>query len=177
MRQKPSLAILSGLTPGAACLLILATSALALICAFTAEFAFGIAPCVLCLSQRVPYALAILVSGFGLAKPKFVKAVFGILALLFFINVGIAGYQVGIEHAWWGLNAAGNSEVCSAQNTPVQNVEALYQSMTGTAVGDCAHPSFDFYGITFALMNVGASAVLFAFALWQWRRKPTLRAV
>ena len=37
---------------------ILAASIGALIIAYTAELAFGIEPCILCLYQRIPYALA-----------------------------------------------------------------------------------------------------------------------
>ena len=154
--------------------LVLAISVLALAGAFTAEFAFSIKPCILCLAQRVPYALAIFVAGFGLLKPKFLKHAVALLGLLFAINTGIAGYQVGLERGWWGLNTTGNSEICTAKNTSLQSIEALYQSMTGTAVGDCAHPSFNFYGVTFALMNVGLSAALLAFILWQLWRQPKL---
>lgn len=142
-------------------LFILIISVLALVAAFTAEFKYHITPCLLCLAQRVPFVLAIVVALFGLMQPLYAQTVFSILAALFFVNVGIAAYQVGIEHQWWGVDAAGNGEVCSAQNLTVENIKDLYQSMSGTPVGDCAHPAFNFHGITFAVLNSLLSLLLF----------------
>jgi disulfide bond formation protein DsbB len=149
---------------------ILAASALALVAAVTAEFGFHIAPCILCLAQRVPFALAIVISGAALLVSKFSRSAFYVLAFLFLINTGISAYQVGIEQKLWGLDEAGNSQVCTASNLSVQNIKDLYQSMSGTPVGDCAHPAFNFHGITFAVMDVVLSLVLLLVAAWQLRR-------
>jgi len=135
-------------------ILTAALSALALAAAFTAEFGFHIAPCILCLAQRVPFVLAIVVFGAAWIEPRLQKTVFLLLIILFLVNAGIGAFQVGEEQKWWGLNAAGDSQVCTAPNQTVQNIEELYQSMSGTALGDCAHPAFSWHGVTFAAMNI-----------------------
>jgi disulfide bond formation protein DsbB len=144
--------------------LILTASVLALAAAFTAEFALHMPPCILCLAQRVPYALAIILAGVCLWWPGTRHVMLGLLCALFLINAGIAAYQVGIEQKLWGLDEGGNGQICTAPNLAVENIKDLYQSMSGTPVGDCAHPAFNFHGITFAVMNVLLSLCLFLLA-------------
>lgn len=146
-------------------------SCFALAAALVGEFVFHLPPCILCLAQRVPFAIAILVALAGLRWPKLQRPVFLLLAILFLGNVGIAGYQVGIEQAWWGLTATGDSQICTAPNTSAQNVQALYESMTGTAMGDCAHPALSFHGITFAVMNFFLGLFLSGVSVWQALRR------
>lgn len=77
-----------------------------------------------------------------------------ILAALFFINADIAIFQVGEEQSWWGLNESGQSAACTAPNQTMQNIKDLYQNMSGTAMGDCAHPVWSWHGVTFATLNI-----------------------
>lgn len=82
-----------------------AVAALALTTAFTAQYAFGLAPCVLCVYQRWPYAIIIaiaLASLFVLKKsPGAGPWLLGLVALTFFANAGIAFYHTGVERKWW----------------------------------------------------------------------------
>lgn len=134
-------------------MLLLVVSLFALAAAFYAEFALGLTPCILCLAQRVPFVLAVLIAGAAWITQKFHRPALALLALLFLLNTGVAIFQVGEEQRWWGVNAAGDSRICTAPNVTVQNIEDLYQSMSGNPLGDCAHPAFSFHGITFAVMN------------------------
>src|SRR5262245_28815766 len=72
--------------------------------AFIAQFAFGLAPCTLCLYQRVPFALAILFGSIGLMFKKHPvvqnSAVF-LSGMLFLANGLIAFYHSGVERSWW----------------------------------------------------------------------------
>jgi len=140
--------------------LILGVSLAALGVVFLMEFALHLPPCILCLAQRVPFVLAIIVSGFGLAKVRWRTIALWLLTALFFINLGIAIFQVGEEQKWWGINAAGDSAVCTAPNAATQSVEDLYASMSGNPLGDCAHPEFSWHGLTFAAMNAALCFVL-----------------
>jgi len=133
--------------------LILGVSLAALGVVLLMEFALHLPPCILCLAQRIPFVLAIIFSGFALARMRWRPAALWILAGLFLINLFIATFQVGEEQRWWGVNAAGNSEVCTAPNAATQSVEDLYASMSGRPMGDCAHPEFSWHGLTFAAMN------------------------
>lgn len=86
---------------------IFLVSVTALAAALTAQFAFGLDPCPLCLYQRVPYVLAALFAVGGLAAahaPERLKisAFLVFLCGLCFLAGGvIAFYHAGVEQHWW----------------------------------------------------------------------------
>lgn len=73
--------------------------------AFMAQFVFGLEPCVLCLIQRYPFALVIVLGLIGFAVSfKCQKTTAGIMALIglsFLANSVIAFYHTGVELHWW----------------------------------------------------------------------------
>lgn len=76
----------------------------ALAVAVTSELAFGLEPCIMCVYQRAPFALAIVLGLAGLALRKFDRfayAMVGLCALAFLVNSGMAVYHSGIEQHWW----------------------------------------------------------------------------
>lgn len=89
-----------------AALFIFATlAALALATAFTSQYVFGLQPCVLCIYQRWPYGLIILLGALGLllshSKPAAPRIFLGAMAFTFAANSGIAFYHSGVERHWW----------------------------------------------------------------------------
>ena len=90
--------------PGTAPLAILIASAGALGSAFTAQYLFGLEPCVLCIYQRWPFAIAIAIAAGALLlvrsgrSPRWLLALAG---LVFIANSAIAFYHVGVEQHWW----------------------------------------------------------------------------
>jgi disulfide bond formation protein DsbB len=77
-------------------------SAFSLAAAYTAELAFGMEPCILCLYQRVPFALSLLVSAaVFINRNTMVKPVIAANGLLYFVNGCIAFYHTGVEQKWW----------------------------------------------------------------------------
>lgn len=80
-------------------------AALALAMAYTAEYVFGLAPCILCLYQRVPYAvvvgLGILGALISRRSASMAGWVMGGISLSFLINSFIAFYHTGVERHWW----------------------------------------------------------------------------
>lgn len=78
----------------------------ALAAAYTAQYAFGLAPCILCIYQRVPFAVNAALGLFAahFAAKQNIKAYnLSILfaGLVFLINSAIAMYHVGVEQHWW----------------------------------------------------------------------------
>lgn len=86
---------------------IAAISALALASALTAQYAFGLQPCDLCLFQRAPYAVTIIMGLTGLffatrgKNPKAAALAVFLSALVFAAGAGIAFYHHGVEQHWW----------------------------------------------------------------------------
>ncbi len=78
-------------------------SVCALAAALTAEVAFELEPCIMCIYQRIPFAVVAVLSFVGLAFGRhavsaYVAALSG-LAML--VNTGLAIYHTGIEQKWW----------------------------------------------------------------------------
>jgi disulfide bond formation protein DsbB len=82
-----------------------AASAAALAAAYIGQYGYGLQPCVLCVYQRVPYALVIVFAALGVmlgrSSYKFGRVFIGLSALAFAANAGIAFYHTGVERKWW----------------------------------------------------------------------------
>lgn len=85
---------------------IAGVSALSLAAALTAEVAFKLEPCMLCIYQRIPFVLALIISLPALSLRKKISqsltaSLSGICSLLFLANSGIAFFHSGVERHWW----------------------------------------------------------------------------
>lgn len=82
-----------------------AASAGALTMAFVSEYIYGLEPCILCLYQRAPFALAIMLGliSFWVSclAPKVAPYTLGLLGLTFSANTLFAAYHTGVERHWW----------------------------------------------------------------------------
>jgi disulfide bond formation protein DsbB len=75
--------------------------------AYYFQFVMGLAPCPLCLDQRIAYYVSIplavavaLVAGRGLPRGA-VTAALGVIALAMLFNAGLALFHAGVEWKWW----------------------------------------------------------------------------
>ena len=76
-------------------------SALALIAALVGQYVFGLDPCVMCLYQRVPFILSVLIAAIALLRPALARMAQGGIAALMVANASLALYHTGIEQKWW----------------------------------------------------------------------------
>jgi disulfide bond formation protein DsbB len=80
--------------------LVAAAGSLALLLgAFAFQYIGGLLPCVLCIYQRWPHAVALLIAGFAVKSRGSVLPVMGALAVL--VSAGIGVFHVGVEQGWW----------------------------------------------------------------------------
>ena len=151
--------------------LILAASATALGFAFAAQYGFGLAPCVLCLYQRWPFAIAIVLGALGIAlaasgrSPGWVLALAG---LVFTANAGIAFYHVGVEQHWWRGTAS-----CSAVVGQAKTLAELKAQVLAAPLVRCDEVAWSFLGLSMAGWNVLLSGglALFSFVAASWQRR------
>src|SRR5258706_7849234 len=147
-------------------LLVLAASAVALATAFAAQYWGGLQPCVLCLYQRWPYAVAIALALVALALGGAARGwTVGLAGVAFTVGAGIAMFHVGVEQGWW----QGTSE-CGA-TFRADSIEALRAQLMAAPVVRCTDVAWSFAGVSMAGFNVAASAILAAVTLAGARRQ------
>lgn len=137
-------------------LFVLAVSVSALALAFVAQYGFGLKPCVLCLTQRVPFAFAGAVAALallGAVGDRMRRVLMALAGLAFLVNSGIAVYHVGVEQKWW------QSSCAPTEQGPV-SVTDLAAMMAKPVEARCDEPSWQWNGITMAAMNIAFSGGL-----------------
>jgi disulfide bond formation protein DsbB len=151
-------------------LLVAFASITALVAAFVAEYGFDLQPCVLCLYQRWPYGIAIVLALLALSGRPPLK-VFGLAcaATALTVGAGIAAFHVGVEQGWWQGTAA-----CSGTVATPDSIEELRKQLMAAPVVRCDEPAFVLFGISMAgynFMYALALAVIAAAASWHLFRR------
>ena len=155
-------------TPARSPILIALASAGALAAAFLAQYGFDLQPCILCIYQRWPYAVALGVSLLALllaGRRAPLTALLGLCALAFMVNAGIAGSHVGIEQHWWA-----GTEACTGPSGEAASVQELLAQIQAAPVVRCDEVAWSLFGISMAGYNLLASLALAGFSLSMARR-------
>lgn len=156
------------------CLLLLAAvlSAGFLGFALVSQYGFEQFPCELCLKQRVPYAL-IIVLALPFTLKRFSEKARGravaLCLLLFLADSGIAFYHTAVELHW----IPGPSS-CTSGTEP-QTLEEMRRAIMEAELVSCDQPMAHFLGLSMAAWNGLAalgSAVLMGMGLRCTRREP-----
>jgi disulfide bond formation protein DsbB len=126
-----------------------AVAALAL--AFIGQYVFDLQPCVLCIYQRWPFAIATVLCLVALTpwlRPT-ASWLLGLTALVLATNAGIAVYHVGVEQYWWI-----GSEACVGKAGTAQTLAELRAQIMATPVTRCDEVAFSLFGVSMAGYNV-----------------------
>ena len=155
-------AVRNGLSQRAPAVL-LAASLGALAAAYTAQYGFGLDPCVLCLYQRVPYAVVVLLASGAmvLRHDLWRRLAVGLSGAALLAGAGIAAYHVGVEQHWWAGTAA-----CGGVLTDVLTVDQLRAQLAAKPPASCDRPAWTLFGVSMAGYNgvVSLALAVVAFA-------------
>ena len=126
-----------------------------LIFAFVIEYRFGHQPCKLCLYERIPYFLSILL----ILKIFFIKGyekiTLLILCLVFIISSILAFYHLGIEQGFFK-----ESLVCTAGNlSETLTKEEILKQLSQNTIS-CKNVEFKIFGFSLASINTIFSVIL-----------------
>jgi len=127
---------------------ILTIICLSLIFAFVVEYILGHVPCTLCLYQRIPYILAIVLILIIIIVKKYERVILFLLSILFAISAILAFYHFGIEQ-----NFFSESFVC--ENKILSNVlskDQLLEQLKKESIS-CKDVSFKVMGLSLATIN------------------------
>ena len=130
-------------------------SIFALSSAYFIEYILDYKPCNLCLFERLPYFLAIIIILLGLSLNRFEKFIFISLGLIFASATILSLYHVGIEQGFFK-----ESLVCVSNNEMnILNKKDLLNDFQKTTVS-CKDVEFTLFGLSLATINVIISLIL-----------------
>ena len=134
---------------------ILAFSSLVLVSAFIIEHQLGHEPCKLCLYERIPYFLSMLLIIKMLFIKKYERVTLLILSLVFISGAALAFYHFGIEQGFFSESSACATGDLSKTLSKEELLEQLKQNNIS-----CKDVSFRILGLSLAAINTIFSLVL-----------------
>ena len=134
---------------------ILATISLTIISTLIIQYWLGHEPCKLCLYERIPYFLSILLIIKILFIKKYEKITLLIISLVFISGAVLAFYHFGIEQGFFS-----ESFVCKSQNlSETLSKEQLLEQLKQNSIS-CKDASFKILGLSLAAINTIFSLIL-----------------
>lgn len=139
--------------------LLLVGPALLLGGAFAFQYVGGLAPCEMCIWQRWPHGIAIVLALAALASPPRWKIGLLLLAALSVLTTaGIGVFHVGVEQHWWQGPAA-----CTATDLGAGDFLA---NVMAIPVVQCDRVAWSLAGISMAGYNAIFSVLIAGVGLW-----------
>ena len=136
-------------------IVILTIISLTIISALIIQYWFGHEPCKLCLYERIPYFLSVLLIAKILFIKKYEKITLLILFLVFMSSTALAFYHFGIEQGFFSESLA-----CATEDlSKTLSKEELLQQLKQNSIG-CKNVSFRMLGLSLAAINTIFSLVL-----------------
>ena len=136
-------------------IVILAIISLTIISALIIQYWLGHEPCKLCLYERIPYFLSMLLIIKILFIKKYEKITFLILSLVFIGSAALAFYHFGIEQGFFSESLA-----CTTGDlSKTLSKEELLQQLKQNSIS-CKDVSFRILGLSLAAINAIFSLVL-----------------
>ena len=130
-------------------------SLISILSALFIEHVLGHQPCNLCLMQRIPYGLSIILIFLNYFLKKDQKFLVILLALIFSFSFVISFYHFGIEQGFFEESA-----VCGLKNATeiISKEEILKQLQTKTV--NCKDVTFRIFGFSLTTFNMFISLIL-----------------
>ena len=140
---------------------ILYFSIFALLFAFYVEFVLGHQPCNLCLLERIPYILSIVIIITSLIFKKLEKITFFILGIIFFLATLLSIYHVGIERGLFD-----ESSICKiSSGLNILDKELLLKELEKNTIS-CKNVTFTILSLSLATINTFVSLIISLITFW-----------
>jgi len=130
-------------------------SLISILSALFIEHILGHQPCNLCLIQRIPYGLSIILISLNYFQKKNERFIILLLILVFSFSLIISFYHFGIEQGFFKESA-----VCGLKNVTeiISKEEILKQLQTKTV--SCKDVTFRIFGFSLTTFNIFISLIL-----------------
>ena len=135
--------------------IIFIISLISIISAYFIEYALGYQPCNLCLIERVPYILSIILITINYKFNQNEKFIILLLILIFIFSFLISVYHFGIEQGFFEESA-----VCTLNNaTDIISKDELLKSFKEKTVS-CKDVTFRIFGLSLTSINMVISLII-----------------
>lgn len=162
---------LCGLSYRAAGLTAAAAAAVALGIALASERWEGLVPCALCLVERWPYRVAIVLGiAAAVLPPKAARVALALLALAILTGAALAAIHVGVEFRWWKSPLP----ECAAPAFSGGSIAERLARMPALPTKPCEDASYLIPGlpVSMAALNLLFACCFAAAAAWVAIRRP-----
>ena len=131
---------------------------ISIISAYFIEYVLGHQPCNLCLIERIPYGLGLILIFLNYNLIKNEQFIILLLILVFIFSLIISFYHLGIEQGFFKESA-----VCGLKDaSEVTSKEELLQQLQVKAIS-CKDVTFRIFGFSLTTFNIVISFVLLIF--------------
>ena len=135
---------------------IILFSIIAMAYAFFVEYILGFEPCILCLYQRIPYFILVILAIWG-ASVKNNKHILLLQTIVLFAAICLSAYHTGIERAIFDPTAKCNMGVKFPEDASLEEIkELLYNAPIAT----CTVASYKIFRISMTEWNLIANICL-----------------
>ena len=135
-------------------------SLISIVSALFIEHILGHNPCNLCLIQRIPYGLSIILIIFNYFFEKSEKFIILLLILIFSFSFLLSFYHFGIEQTFFE-----ESTVCGLKNTSeIISKEELLEQLQKKPVS-CKDVTFRIFGFSLTTFNIAISLIIVIFSV------------
>ena len=130
-------------------------SCIAIISAYLIEYVFGHQPCNLCLIERIPYILSIILITIHYFYNKNEKLIIILLIIIFIFSSIISFYHFGIEQDFFK-----ESVVCKLRDiSDIMSKDEILKSLNERTIS-CRDVTFRIFGLSLTSINIFISLIL-----------------
>ena len=135
--------------------IIFLVSFVALISAYFIEYVLGHQPCNLCLMERIPYAIALVIIILNYKLNRLEKYFILLLSMVFLASTLLSLYHLGIEQGF-----IEESLVCDLQNSSkILSKEEILKQLQEKRVS-CKDVTFKIFGLSLTSLNIVISVLI-----------------
>ncbi len=135
---------------------ILVFSLISLSIAYFVQYVLGHKPCNLCLIERYPYIISVILISFLFIINKFEKIILYTILLLFIFGAVVSFYHIGIEQGFFE-----ESYICElGSGNENLTKENLLKQLTNKSPISCKIVTFRILGLSLATINTVISFIL-----------------
>ncbi|MCX7337168.1 MAG: disulfide bond formation protein B [Pelagibacterales bacterium] len=132
------------------------------------EYILKVKPCALCIYQRYPYYLILLLSALFFLKNNWKYSLMILMTLTSIVGFFLAGYHVGIEYG-----VIDELSSCKTEISKNISKDILLKELQSKLAPSCKQVDFKLFGMSLALINMIMSLIfaILYYKLFSWIKK------